>query len=335
MTRKIYGALAVTCAISLVFLIAGFTGRSQAYNQYSVNRDATNCRACHGDFRASPYISQVDGQNWGDSLHNVHRTTMLDSDCGVCHFTVRFPVEVDASAGGTGLLAPISCVGCHGRSADGTGTATVGYGAGLRQRHWRGGVTTCVNCHTDSNPANKVVVKENVKPPYYANNGGHLAIPTDPCNPAPSFTENFAGTTIGLDNDGNGQYDMADSVCNPASAAPGETGAMLVTAYDKLSGNVTISYVAACGATNNRIEHGPLSGLATYAYSGQVCAVANTGAATFNVAAGSFFLVVANDATKEASYGTKVVTGTATERPEDTTSAACALPQDLVNRCDP
>ena len=337
--RRTYAAFAATCGLSLVFLVAGLaSNRSQAYDQYSVNRDATNCRACHGDFRTSPYTSKVDGQSWGDDLHDVHRNTMLSGDCDVCHVSSRFPVAIDSSTGGFGPLAPISCIGCHGRAEDGTGTGTIGYGAGLRQRHWRGGATLCLSCHSDSNPANKVVVAENIKPPYYANNGGHTAIPTDPCNPSPTFTENFKGTTIGLDNDGNGQFDMADAACSPVLASPGEaskTTPMLVTAYDKLSDNVTISYTAACGATNNTIEYGPVSSLATYAYSGQVCAVGNTGAAAFTIPSGSFFLVVANDGTKEGSYGTKKLAGATTERPEDTTSVACPQPQNLANRCDP
>lgn len=337
--RTLYAALAGMWVILIAFLIVGLAAnRSQAYDQYSANRDATNCRACHGDFRASPYTSKVDGQSWADDLHDVHRNTMLDGDCDACHFSARFPVQLDGSTGGYGGLAPISCVGCHGRSQDGTGTGTIGYGAGLRQRHWRGAVTVCVNCHTDSNPANKTVVGENVKPPYYVNNGGHPLIPTDPCNPSPTFTENFKGTTIGLDNDGNGQFDMADAACNPVAASPGEaskTVAMLVTAYDKVTGNVTVSYAAACGATDDTVEYGPLTGLATYTYSGQVCGIGNTGTATFNVPEGSFFLVVARNATQEGSYGTKVLSGTASERPEDTTSTACAVPQSLANRCDP
>jgi hypothetical protein len=338
--RKTYAALGGAGSILLVFLIGGLgADRTEAYEQYSVNRDATNCRSCHGDFRSSPYTSKVDGQSWGDDLHDVHRNTMLSGDCDVCHLSSgRTPVLLNSAAGGSGGIANLSCTGCHGGSQDGTGTGTVGYGAGLRQMHWRGAVVVCANCHTDSNPANKTVAGENVKPPYYANNGGHTAIPTDPCNPSPTFTENLKATTLGLDNDGNGQFDMADTACNPASAAPGEaskTAPMLVTAYDKLSENVTISYTAACGATNNTIEYGPLSGLSTYAYSGQICAVGNSGAATFNLPEGSFFLVVANNGTKEGSYGTRVFTGATTERPEDTTSVACPQPQDLVNRCDP
>ena len=54
---------------------------ADAWEQYSENRDATNCRSCHGDFLASPYTSLADGSGWGNSLHNVHRNSMLGGDC--------------------------------------------------------------------------------------------------------------------------------------------------------------------------------------------------------------------------------------------------------------
>lgn len=334
------GALA-TGAVLLFCLL--MSSRSLAYDEYSVNRDATNCRACHGDFRATPYTSKVDGQSWGDDLHDVHRNTMLGGDCDVCHFSGRFPAYIGKSTGGSGSYAaePFGCAGCHGRAADGTGSTTIpteGYGAGLRQLHFRAGQTLCINCHTDSNPANKTVAKENVLPPYYDNNdASHTAQPTNPCNPSPAFNENFKASTLGLDNDGNGQFDMADTACQPVTATPGEVSRstnMTVTAYDKLSGNVTVAYGVACAATNNNIEYGALSSLSTYAYSGQVCALGNAGSATFTVPNGSFFLVVGNNGTKEGSYGKRRSTGTLSERPEDTTSVACPVPQDLVNRCD-
>ncbi len=340
MTGKTYAVLGGAGAILLAFLMAGLgADRAEAYEEYSVNRDATNCRTCHGNFRTSPYTSKVDGQSWADDLHDVHRNTMLGGDCNVCHGSSgEFPVLLASAAGGSGGIANLSCTGCHGRSQDGTGTGTVGYGAGLRQLHWRGAVVVCANCHTDSNPANKIPAGENVKPPYYANNGGHTAIPTDPCNASPTFTENFKATTLGLDNDGNGQFDMADAACSPAVASPGEVSKstpMIVTAYDKLAGTLAISYTVACGATNNTIEYGPLSGLSTYGYSGQICAAGNTGTATFSLPSGSFFLVVAGNGTKEGSYGTKSVAGVVAERPEDATSATCPLPQALATRCDP
>jgi hypothetical protein len=89
--------------------------RAGAYETYSQNRDATNCRGCHGNFRASPYVG-MDGVSWGDDAHDVHRRVMLNSDCDTCHGGSNFPIVIGASTGGAGFPA-IGCVGCHGRDA--------------------------------------------------------------------------------------------------------------------------------------------------------------------------------------------------------------------------
>ncbi len=190
-----------------------------AYRQYSQNGgDATNCGACHGNFRATSYISATDGMNWGN-LHNLHRTTMLNSDCNTCHGGGdTFPVILNSSDGGSGLDA-IGCVGCHGRAEDNVagnpevGAGRTGYGAGLRQHHYNTGATICAECHLDANPASYTPVGENVLPSFYANPGtGHPAMPDDACNA--NTSEDFAGDPEGLDNDGDNAYDTADSDCS-------------------------------------------------------------------------------------------------------------------------
>lgn len=208
---------------SLVFLLASvmiFPSSSLAYDRWSVNDDATNCGSCHGDFRNNSYISPVDGELWGN-IHSIHRNTMLGGDCDACHLSSgRFPVMMDESAGGSGL-SPIGCMGCHGRDEDNVASNPSfpnGRGAGLRQHHTNAGVDDCRPCHDDANPANYTPVGEQVLPPYYANPGtGHDQMPTASCNDDGS--EHFAGATIGLDNDGNLDYDMADSACD-LSAVP-------------------------------------------------------------------------------------------------------------------
>jgi len=216
---------------SCVLLLAGAAG---AYTQYSVNGDATNCRACHGDFRSSPYTSSVDGQSWGDDLHDVHRNNMLDGDCNTCHSQGSpFPVLLDSSKGGAGLPA-ISCTGCHGRAEDAINpevSTTEGAAAGLRQHHWNAvpSVTVCKNCHSDADPANYTPVDEDILPPYYApsdpddpdHDPDHPFIPGDPCNLlADGHPEDYAASTLGLDNDGDGLYDLADAIPCPE---PGKT----------------------------------------------------------------------------------------------------------------
>jgi len=203
------------CFLTLAILFAVSAPGAYAYDQYSANRNATNCRACHGDFRASNYVSLMDGQSWGN-LHDLHRNTMLNGDCNVCHVASgRFPVPLDVSSGGSGLQA-ISCMGCHGRSQDaGHDGVSGGLGAGLRQHHTNAGVAVCAGCHSDANPSNYKPVGENVKPPYYANPGtGHAGMPTDPCNL--NGKENFAGASLGLNNDGDTAHDRTDPDCRKA-----------------------------------------------------------------------------------------------------------------------
>jgi hypothetical protein len=311
--------------------LALFSRGTQAYETYSVSRDATNCRACHGDFRAGPYTSAKPGEGtWADSLHNVHRYDMLNGNCDSCHGGLggsRFPVSTYSSNGG-GLPA-IGCIGCHGRNEGAGDTAR-----GLRQRHYRAGQTLCVSCHADANPANASTVGENVAPAFYFTpDTAHPGKPTDPCNPAPGYSEGkFGATSLGLDNDGDGVYDALDPDCQVATGTPGEATALRVTAFDRLSGSVTISYAAGCGTSGNTLEYGPLANLPSYGYEGQVCALGNSGSASFTLPTGSyFFLIVGNDGAKEGSYG---LGQGGSERPEDTSSASCAIPQDLSQRCD-
>ncbi len=190
------------------------TRDADAYEQWSINDDATYCGECHGDFRNPDYISLVDGQNWGN-LHDLHRNTMLNGDCNVCHIGGnRFPVHLNESNGGNGFPA-VSCVGCHGIDPD-PGNPNTHWGAGLRRHHLEAGVgpdmngDTCADCHT-SDP---VPAPENTPPAYYFTpDSNHPNKPTDPCNPLPTLPENFAGLTIGLDNDGDLDYDGADADC--------------------------------------------------------------------------------------------------------------------------
>ena len=188
-------------------VILAFTvSKASAYETYS------GCESCHGGFRSSPYISLADGTDWGNALHDIHAGNMLSSDCNVCHTAQVGDVYIGSSTGGNGMSA-ISCVGCHGREEDmGNDSVSAGRGAGLRQHHTVAGQTSCQNCHSDADPANFTPVGENVLPEYYVNSGiNHANIPTDSCNPEGG--EDFAGEITGLDNDGDGEYDTADSDC--------------------------------------------------------------------------------------------------------------------------
>jgi len=228
MSGKTFLFLASLFLASLVSVFVVGARTAEAYSQYSVNKDATNCRLCHGDFQASPYTSLSDGQSWGDDLMDVHSSVMLNGDCDTCHGSgPKFPVLLGSSQGGDGL-DPISCAGCHGRAEDGTGTGSEGFGAGLRQHHWDAGVTLCgdAGCHVDANPANFMPVDEDILPPYYSDNdANHPLIPSDSCNPvADGSPEDYAAGPDGLDNDGDGLYDEADVIPCPE---PGQLAGLL------------------------------------------------------------------------------------------------------------
>jgi cysteine-rich repeat protein len=217
------GSTLLACILVLAAL-ATWTPNAEAYSTYSVNRDSTNCRGCHGDFRAGSYNSFKDGAPWATGLHDGHRFTMLSGDCSTCHSSPFFPVLLGSSPGGTGF-PPISCVGCHGRQEDaGNDSVSAGLGAGLRQHHTNAGVPTCQGCHSDANPANYTPVGENVLPPYYFTpDGAHPAKPTDPCNA--NGSEGAVAPPTGLDNDGDLLDDGADPDCQAAVCGNGEVEA--------------------------------------------------------------------------------------------------------------
>jgi hypothetical protein len=182
---------------------------------------------------------------------DVHSNDMLNGDCFTCHSSgPRFPVILGSSAGGNGL-DPISCAGCHGRAEDGTGEGSVGFDAGLRQHHWVANRTDlptgcdpaappgdpdeclstriCADCHDDADPGAFTTAAESVLPPYYANPGtNHPDMPSDPCNlEIDGFPEDYAGSTEGLDNDGDGFYDDDDNNNIIACPEPGQIALLL------------------------------------------------------------------------------------------------------------
>lgn len=149
------------------------------------------------------------------------------------------------------------------------------------------------------------------------------------------------GNSVNLNNNTNGD--------NAASAAltvtvlggastPGETSGdglspLRVDGFDRVSGNVSLSYEAGCDVSDNNIYFGPLDQVASYAYAGETCAIGSGGSFDlFNPGSGSFFfIVVGNDAVSdEGSYG---LDGLGAERP-DFSANLCGTTQSLADRCD-
>ena len=183
-----------------------------AYPTWSANPNTNtgNCADCHGDFEEGNYVSFAsdDAADWGMTLMNGH-VSRYGLACTDCHDTLASaPVALNSS------LSGITCVSCHGREEDITandgafGSSTPGRGDGLRARHARAGITICSACHT----ADTVPVGENIAPATFLVKG------IDPCNENSYGSLHFG--SAGLDNDGDGQRDMADSDCATANTAP-------------------------------------------------------------------------------------------------------------------
>ncbi len=178
-------------SLALGLLLAGAAAPSAfAYQDYS------GCKSCHGDFRGptSPKGTVFpSGQN-----HEMHRaSTSMGTACNPCHSgTSRLPVYT-GSSNGTANNPGLGCTGCHVAS-------------GLRAHHVRNGIIECLDCHVEEVPP-----PENVKPPYYGTADTKVNNPGNPVKVA-NTNENWSvGDFLGLDNDGNNLYDLADYAVGP------------------------------------------------------------------------------------------------------------------------
>ncbi len=121
-------------------------------------------------------------------------------------------------------------------------------------------------------------------------------------------------------------------VVRPATL--GAATELRVSGIDPLTGDLSISYRPACGASDHNIVWGPLQDVANYTYSGQDCSIGTSGSYDqFNPGAGSFFFVVVgtDPAGTEGSYG---LDSAGLEHPEDLLDPLCLFNQDLSFSCD-
>jgi len=115
---------------------------------------------------------------------------------------------------------------------------------------------------------------------------------------------------------------------------PGEPGSLEVTGLDAVTGEMSLAWQPACGATNHNLVYGPLSDVGAYGYDHQLCGIGMSGQlAGFDPGPGSwFFVVVGTDgAAREGSYG---LDSHGIERPEDLLDPVCSFAQELTLRCD-
>jgi hypothetical protein len=182
-------------AISLVLLILATVTISDliAYERYN-----DGCQDCHGAFTDD--FSTKPNNTWPDDKHNVHRREMLDNVCDACHLDGDNRNPYLNQSNGTNDLVGIGCLGCHGRYYEDRAEYL---GAGLRSHHWEAGVDFCGFCHSDP-----LLLPETVKPEYYGKPTVNIK---GTCNLYGS--ENWTPDGLGLDNDGDDNYDMDDLDC--------------------------------------------------------------------------------------------------------------------------
>jgi len=227
--------------ISIVFAIT-----AGAYPDYE------GCKDCHGDFKGDDYVSNQDQTPWGQSLMSGHETFVGD-ECDACHKSgSRGEVFLNFSLDGS---LSKSCVGCHGRSEDVNGSCTglagglggmeveCGSGAGLRHHHeTQVGTGTCSGCHS----GDPVPVGEHVLPFNYGRTG---VVIQDSCDV--DGTESRFGST-GLDNDGDGDHDTADSDCQ-TNTAPTQPGTL--SASDVTTSSATVNWGASTDVNGDTITY--------------------------------------------------------------------------------
>lgn len=214
-SRRSLAVLAASWAVG-IFTALITPADAAAYPTYSSSKvqgqPTGSCVTCHGDFRDDPYLREGVDQGWGTDLMSGHRDVI--DECKVCHLSNKYPTSLSASDGFNSQFMQ-SCLGCHGRFEPSLASFE---SSGLRQRHYRAGVTECAQCHpSDSNPAVFTPVGEDVLPANYDLTLSVVSL-TDPCNPMDAG-EDFAGSLAGLDNDGDGLFDGADTIDCPEPGA--------------------------------------------------------------------------------------------------------------------
>ena len=212
--RKRRASWPLNLAVWAGLCFAILSGHAVAWERYD-----GGCGTCHGAFDSGNYTSNRDATAWGTDLMSGH-LQFIDGggSCNVCHSgndLSRVDLNLSDNAD-----KPQGCVGCHGREQDETGICAFGVpdadfehcgsGTGLRRVHDAAGVSSCLACHTNETDA--TLVGEDTLPFNYGLSGIGL---TSPCT-----GENMFGPT-GLDNDGDGALDTADSDCSQLTADPG------------------------------------------------------------------------------------------------------------------
>jgi hypothetical protein len=130
---------------------------------------------------------------------------------------------------------------------------------------------------------------------------------------------------------------LATADVTAATGVPGEASHYNVpsdqmhASLNGTTGEIDLTYTAACDAVDHTVYYGDLSDVAVYGYSGAACFLGSTGATSFDPGTGSyFFLIVANDGLDEGSYGHWEHSGTDGERDEAIGLPECDYTRNLA-----
>lgn len=235
----------VYLSFASVLLGAGFYLNCQAYERYS------DCSSCHGAFTGS--VSPKGTVFPSGDKHRMHRNTAnMGTACNLCHRGDDNNIPYIGSSDGTANNPGLGCTGCHEPT-------------GLRKHHFVSGTIVCYTCHAPATPP-----AETVKPPYYgtvdtkANNSGNTV-------QVANTNENWSvGDFLGLDNDGNDLYDLADYAVGPYR----------LIALNREGNNMRLTWLTAGGRTNTVQAAGAVSG--TYANVSSSLRITGVGLVTTN-----------------------------------------------------
>lgn len=218
-------ARAGATVVASLILVAGLGPTARAYERYS------DCSSCHGVF-TGPTSPQGTIFPSGDK-HRMHRNSAnMGTACNLCHRNDDNDNPFIGSSNGTANNAGLGCTGCHEP-------------IGLRKHHVITGADDCYQCHDAEAPP-----AENVKPPYYGTVDTKARNPGNDVQVA-NTNENWSvGDFLGLDNDGNNLYDLADYAVGP----------FRLLSVNPEGSNLRVTWLTAGGRTNTLQAAGAVSG---------------------------------------------------------------------------
>lgn len=149
---------------------------------------------------------------------------------------------------------------------------------------------------------------------------------------------NSTNNAQGNNGDASTPTSLQISIAGVAAGTPGESSdptglqPLRVTDYNRLSGEISISFESGCETDQNNIYYGPLDQVTSLNWTDEICDIGTSGTAVIQPLGSSlFFVVVGNKGGKDGSYGRS---SDSVERPPIVLNT-CGEVQDLSDTCTP